>query len=221
MASGELSASLRLTQPGAMVAFGKLDVVSAGYQSAVQAARNAGYEAVERLAGGRAAVFHEGVLALAWALPAADPPSGIDARYEQAASMLTTALRRLGVDARVGEVAGEWCPGGWSINARGRVKIAGIGQRLVSGAAYVGAVIVAADPDRVREVLGPVYAELGLPWDPATAGSVADEVGGASLDDVIAAIDDEYAARYDLDESSLDESTLALARRLAPEHRSP
>ena len=35
------------------------------------------------------------------------------------------------------------------------------------------------------------------------------------------AIVDEYAARYDLVPAGLDERTLELARRLAPEHLSP
>ena len=42
-------------------------------------------------------------------------------------------LGRLGVDARVGEVPGEYCPGAFSVNARGRIKLAGVGQRLISG----------------------------------------------------------------------------------------
>ena len=41
----------------------------AGFEAAVEAARAAGFEPVVRLAGGRAAVFHEGTLALAWATP--------------------------------------------------------------------------------------------------------------------------------------------------------
>ena len=60
VAAGELPETLRLARPGPMVAFGKLDVVGPGYREAVAAARAGGFEAIERLAGGRAAVFHEG-----------------------------------------------------------------------------------------------------------------------------------------------------------------
>src|SRR3954468_15675311 len=62
VAAGELPETLRLARPGRMVAFGKLDVVGPAYPEAVRAARAGGYEAIERLAGGRAAVFHEGTL---------------------------------------------------------------------------------------------------------------------------------------------------------------
>jgi octanoyl-[GcvH]:protein N-octanoyltransferase len=201
-----------------MVAFGKQDAVSRGYDAAVRAAREAGFEAVLRLAGGRAAVFHEGTVALAHATPDPDPRSGVHRRFNDAADLIATALMGLGIDARVGEVVGEYCPGGYSVNARGRVKLAGIGQRVVAGGAHLGGVVVASDADRVREVLVPVYRALRLDWEPATAGSAANEAG-AGPEDVLAAIEAEYARRYELEEAALDEETLALARRLEPEHR--
>ena len=52
------------------------------------------------------------------------------------------ALQRLGVDARVGEVPREYCPGDYCVNARGQTKLAGIGQRLIKGAWHIGGVIV-------------------------------------------------------------------------------
>jgi hypothetical protein len=73
----------------------------------------------------------------------------------------------------------------------------------------------------VRDVLVPVYRELGLDWDPATAGSTADEEPAAGWEAVRDALIAEYAALGELEEASLDGETLALARRLAPEHRPP
>ena len=67
VARGELPETFRLARPGAMVAFGKQDVNSPGYTDAVTAAYAGGFEAVQRLAGGRAAVFHENTIAFAWA----------------------------------------------------------------------------------------------------------------------------------------------------------
>ena len=95
------------------------------------------------------------------------------------------ALRTLGVDARVGEVPREYCPGDYSVNARGQTKLAGIGQRLISGAWHIGGVIVVDGGDRVRDILVPVYEALGLDWDPATSGAVADEVPGTTWDDAV------------------------------------
>jgi lipoate-protein ligase A len=221
VAAGELPETARIGRPGPMVAFGRQDVASRLYAAAARAAREGGFEAVERLAGGRAAVFHEGTLAFAHATAENEPQAGIYARFEATAELMTVAFRRLGVDARMGEVPGEYCPGGYSVNAGGRTKLAGIGQKLIKGAAHLGGVLVVRDSERIRRVLVPVYRALGLEWDPATAGSVEDETGERSLDALEAALLEELSARYELEELPLDDETLALARRLAPQHRSP
>ena len=221
VAAGEVPEALRLSRPGKSVAFGKRDVVSPGYPRAVQAARRGGYEAVERLAGGRAAVFHDGTIALAHAVPDPDPRSHVDERFESTAGLLAAALARLGVEARVGEVPGEYCPGAHSVNARGERKLIGVGQRLVAGGVHVGGVVVVTGSERVSEILIPVYEALGLDWRPETTGAVADEVSGATWEAVSQAIVEEYARHIDVEPASLDEETLQLARRLAPEHLSP
>jgi lipoate-protein ligase A len=211
--AGELRETLRLARPGAMVAFAKQDAVAEGYAAAARAARERDFEAVLRLAGGRAAVFHEGTLAIAHAIPDPDPRPGIHDRFEGSAGLIASALRRLGLDARVGEVPGEYCPGGYSVNAGGRVKLAGVGQRLIKGAAHIGAVVVAQDGGRIAEVLVPVYGALGLSFDPATAGEA-----GVTLDELEATVRAEYAAHYTLVDTQLDAETLALAERLRSEH---
>jgi lipoate-protein ligase A len=221
VAAGELPETLRLARPGAIVAFGKLDVVGPGYREAVRAARAGGFEAIERLAGGRAAVFHEGTLAFSHAIPDPDPRSGVRPRFDQIADRVARALRSLGVDARVGEVPGEYCPGSHSVSAGGRTKLMGVGQRLISGGVHVGGVLVAEGADRVRDILVPVYDAMGLEWRPEATGAVADEVPGTTLDDVIEALRDAFAAEYELEPSELDPDTLDLARALAAEHLSP
>jgi octanoyl-[GcvH]:protein N-octanoyltransferase len=222
VAAGELPETLRLARPGTMVAFAKQDAVAPGYADAVRAARAGGFAAVLRLAGGRAAVFHDETIALAHAVPDPEPRARIHSRFEWTAALIARALRGLGVRADVGEVPGEYCPGGYSVNARGEVKLAGIGQRIIAGGSHLGGVIVVGGASRVRDVLVPVYRALELPWDPATAGAVEDELDGrvssawAAVRDAILA---EYARQYDLVEAELDDETLALAERLAPEHR--
>ncbi|MEB2346259.1 MAG: lipoate--protein ligase family protein [Deltaproteobacteria bacterium] len=177
VAAGERPETLRLYRPDDVVAFSGLDRASPGFARAVAAARAQGFDAALRLAGGRAAVFQTGSLAFAWAMPATELRGGIEERFEAVAGWVAAALRRLGVDARVGEVPGEYCPGAHSVNARGRVKLMGVGQRVVRGAAHVGGVVVVGGSGRVRGVLGPVYAALGLPFDPVSAGAVEDEIG--------------------------------------------
>jgi lipoate-protein ligase A len=136
-------------------------------------------------------------------------------RFRNVAGIVERALRRVGVDARVGEVPREYCPGDYSVNAGGRTKVAGIGQRLIKGAWHIGGVIVVSEGERVRDVLVPVYEALGLDWDPATAGAVADEAPGVTWEDVTQALEAELPSHT---ESKLDARTLADAQRLAPEH---
>ncbi len=221
VARGELPETVRLARPASVVAFAKRDAVAPGYVQAVRAAEGEGFGAVVRLAGGRAAVFHEGTLEVAHAAPSDDPRAGIHERFEAEATLMRRALERLGVDARVGEVAGEYCPGRWSVNSGGERKLAGIGQRVVAGGSHTGSVIVAEDAERVRRVLEPVYRELSLTWDPQTVGAVEDEVPGGSWEAVRDAVLAEYGARYDLVAGSLDDETVKLARDLSAEHRPP
>jgi octanoyl-[GcvH]:protein N-octanoyltransferase len=220
VAAGELPDALRIARPGRAVAFGKRDVISPGYGAAVEAARGEGFEAIERLPGGRAAVFHEDTVSVAHAIHDEHPREGVTRRFEETARLMADAFERLGVDARVGEVAGEYCPGEHSVNARGERKLMGLGQRVVSGGAHLGAVVVVAAEQRVREVLTPVYSALGLAWSPEATGSLADEVPGIGWQGAVEAIEAEYAERYELQPAQLDDETLALARRLAPEHLS-
>jgi lipoate-protein ligase A len=218
VAAGELEPTLRLHRPARELAFSKQDRAAAGFSAAVAAAREAGFEPVVRLAGGRAAAFHEGSLAIAWASPARRPVEHTRERFEWLATLVARTLAGLGVDARVGEVAGEYCPGAWSVNARGKLKLAGIGQRLIAGGAHAGGVIVVDDSALLRRALVPVYAALELDWDPATAGAVDDEVAGATLDDVSAALIAELEQEFELVEDELDERTLELAAELESGH---
>lgn len=214
VAAGELPAALRLHRPGAELALSKQDAVSAGFETAVAAGHAAGFEPVLRLAGGRAAAFHEGTIALSRATPEREPARSTRPRFEEVSGAVAAALRALGVDARVGEVPGEYCPGAWSVNARGATKLVGIGQRLVSGGAHVGAVVVVSGAQRLRALLVDVYEALGLEWDPATMGSVEDEIGQVGMEEVEEAIIAEVGATWELVPAALDAETLALAAQL-------
>jgi lipoate-protein ligase A len=221
VAGGELPETLRISRPGAAVAFGKRDVVSAGYAAAAAAARACGFDAIERLAGGRAAAFHEQTLHLGHAVRDREPRLRVTRRFEETAALVAGALERLGVNALVGEIPGEYCPGAHSVNARGETKLTGLGQRVIKDGSYTGGVVVVDGSDRIREVLIPVYEALSLEWLPETTGAVADERRDVAWEDVRAAIEAGYATAYGLEPAELDGETLALARRLAPEHRSP
>ena len=140
-------------------------------------------------------------------------------RFDTMAGMAERALRRLGVDAHVGAVPGEYCPGDHSVNARGSVKLVGVGQRVMRGAAHVGGVIVVNDAKRVRDGLVPVYRELELEMDPEAVGSVEDEVGGVTLDGVVDALLQEFAEHGPWREGEFRPDQLERAAELESQHR--
>lgn len=214
VASGELPDVLRLQRHAPAVAFGRLDALAPGYADALAVARSRGLEPFERLAGGRAAVYHEGVITIGEAL--ADPEANIHIarRYEATAETVAAALRALGVDARVGEVAGEYCPGDFSVNARGVRKLSGTAQRVIRGGAYVGTVLVVRDGARVARAVRELYAALGLDVDPDATGALDEEVPGVTLEAVEQALLDAYGARFGaLEATKLDPRTLAAAEQ--------
>jgi octanoyl-[GcvH]:protein N-octanoyltransferase len=219
VAAGELPETARLGRPGRLVTFGRRDAVSAGYRAAVEAARSSGYEVVERIAGGRAAAYNGQALNLSRAHRDPSPAGATRARFAEMAELLRATLADLGVDARVGEVEGEYCPGAFSVNAGGLVKLAGIGQRLIKGGAHVGCVIVVGGSNGLREVLVPVYEALGIDWEPATVGSVEDEIPGTTPAEVEEAILAALAERFEIEEVKLDPVTLALADQLEQRHQ--
>jgi octanoyl-[GcvH]:protein N-octanoyltransferase len=218
VAAGELGETLRLYRPPRLVSFGRLDLLEPGMAAAGRAAEAAGFPAVERVGGGRAAAFHEGTIAFAHAIPDRDPPAGMRERFARTAGAIGQALRDAGVDARVGEVPGEYCPGEFSVNADGRLKLAGTAQRLIRGGAYIEGVVVVEGADLVRDALVPVYEALEFPWDPATAGAARDVSPEATWDAVRDGLLAGLAAGRDVIRAELDEATLALAREWAPRH---
>ena len=221
VATGHLGETFRLYKPGRVVAFGRQDVVAEGYERAAAACRAEGFEAVERLAGGRAAVFHEGTLAFSWAIPTTDPLSGITERFAEIDEIIVRTLRGLGFDAHVGEIPGEYCPGRYSVNLEGRWKVMGVGQRLRRGVAHVGGVLVVFGRDLINRVLTPVYRELSFEWDHNATGSLRAVCPDITVVQVADALVTELASVAETSEVDLGDSTLRRAAHLAPEHLSP
>ncbi len=218
VSEGELPETFRIYVPSRVVAFGKQDRLAAGFRTAADIVRDGGYSPVVRLPGGRAAVFHEDTVALSWTIPTPDPVRGIRERFEAATAVLTDALERLGVASAVGEIPGEYCPGEFSVNHAGRIKLAGLGQRLGRGAAHVGGVLVVGRSEAVRSILVPTYASLDIDWDPSTVGAVQDIDADITVDAVIDSIITTIAETATLQPAPIDERTLAQAHELAPLH---
>ncbi len=218
VSAGEMPATVRLYVPGREVAFGKRDTVTPHYGDAVAAAREAGFAPVERLAGGRAAVFSEHTIAFSLALPAADPRTTIYDRFEQISGLIVDAFWRLGVASAVGEIPGEYCPGEFSVHHDRRIKLMGVGQRLARRAAHIGGVIAVNRTDLLLRALIPVYRALQLEWRPATTGSLGDVQQGVGNDDVIAAVKAELAEYFELTRDRIDQETVDAARAEAAQY---
>jgi octanoyl-[GcvH]:protein N-octanoyltransferase len=219
VASGQRGPVIRVYRPLPTVAFGRRDSFLDGFARAAAAATSAGFTPAIRSAGGRAAAYHEQCLVIDEIVPARDAMAEVDARFAAEAESQAQALRGLGVDARVGEVPGEYCPGRFSVNARGQTKLIGAAQRIISGAWLFSTVVVVDGAPRLRAVLEEVYAALALEWDPASVGSIAGEVAGVSVQLVQAALLRRVAERYRLTRSAVSDDERAAGRDLLGRHR--
>lgn len=182
VAAGEATDAVRLFSPAPTVAFSRRESLHPRFALAADAARAAGYLPVVRPAGGRAVVLDEDWLVV-------DLVSSETARrddgevFRERGRDFADLARGWGVDARLGGVAGEYCPGEWSVNARGAVKLVGTAQRVVRGARLFTASIPLRLSERAHGLLVEVNGILDLAWDPATVGSLAEEA--TVVDDVV------------------------------------
>ncbi len=164
---------LRTYRPAPTVSFSRRDTTTPGYLRAVAAAEARGFQPAVRSPGGRAAAYHRSCLCFEMVLPDSGDRNPVQ-QISALGDVLAAVLRDLGVDARVGAVPGEYCPGRYSVNGGGVAKIVGTAGRRVRGAILLGGSIVVADPDPLREVLGDVYGALNLPLDLETISAAVD-----------------------------------------------
>jgi octanoyl-[GcvH]:protein N-octanoyltransferase len=216
----ELDATIRVYRPaGPAVAFGRRDTNLPGFPAAVATCRMAGFAPVVRASGGRAVAHTTDALVIDHVSPDPLSPNGMEGRFGEFGELFAEVFRGFGVDARVGEVPGEYCPGAHSVNAHGEVKLVGTAQRMVRNAWLFSSVLIFDGAVVLRPLLSRVYDGLGLPFDPASVGALHDEAPGTTLDDVKAAVLDAYSSRFGLDPAEVDGTTLALAREMLDDHR--
>ena len=219
VASGSMDESLRLYRPGRALLFSSLDARRPGYLRAIEIAEAAGFKPVIRLAGGQAAAFLEESVAFAWATPDPDARGHIQSRFETLSGWIVSSLRRLGLDARVGAVVGEYCPGEFSANLGGRIKVMGVGQRVVRGGAHVGGVLTVGQTEELRGVLAPVYEALGYEFHPSTAGGISDVDSSLGVRDFVDAMGEILRdSGHFLEEKRFDVSILDEASELTSFH---
>jgi octanoyl-[GcvH]:protein N-octanoyltransferase len=181
--------AVRVWAPHRIVPFGRRDTRSDGYDAAAAAAREHGYEPVERSVGGRAVAYDgETTLAFARVTPVDGVRGGLDERYDALTRDVLAALAALGVDATEGEPPESFCPGQHSLQREG--KLAGLAQRVTQGAAITSGVLTVANHDDLAAVLDDVYGALDVPFDPESVGSVANAGGPSDPDPVREAFED-------------------------------
>jgi octanoyl-[GcvH]:protein N-octanoyltransferase len=213
VARGHSVPVVRIYRPPATVAFGRQERFAEGFATAAQAARAHGFAPVLRAPGGHAAAYDDGAIVLDEVMPEADAIAGIHERFAEHAERQAQALRTLGVDARVGRVPGEYCPGDFTVNAAGQRKLIGTAQRVVRGAWLFSTVVIVEGTERVRAVLEEVYAALGAEWDPLTAGAIVDEVPGLATTAVEHALLESYADRFRFTSAAPSPEIVAAAER--------
>ena len=220
--SGQVEESLRVYRPASpVVVFGRRDTRLPGFPSAVAAARAAGFEAAVRATGGRAVAYTSDALVVDHVRHEPGATGGQDARFEAFGEMFVDLFRGFGVDARLGAVPGEYCPGAHSVNARGVEKLVGTSQRMVPGAWLFSSLVVVGDEERLRPVLAEVYRCLGQEFDEGSVGSLSREVPGLDVDIVEAAVVDAYVAGRPATPVPVPADLLETARDLVDQYRIP
>lgn len=165
---------LRVRRPRPTAAFSPQDTAHPDYDRVRDRARASGFEPIERGTGGRLTIFDEGALAITLISAHREPHRYMMQRYEMLAAAIASALEKLGIRASVGELANEYCPGKFSVNAEGRVKLVGVAQRLNNRCFQMGAIISVARSDKACAGIAEAYAGMGLSFDPATYGGITD-----------------------------------------------
>lgn len=184
---------LRIARPGPTMAFGRRDERLPGFDRARAAVADEGFTAAVRPVGGTFAPMHEGSLVVdefGWSDRSEWPAE----RFDRHAALLAEVFTTYGIDARVGEVPGEYCPGAHSVNRAGRTKLSGTAQRVARGAWVVSSVIQVESVESLLAVTARVAAALDRPVDLTTVGALSDTVPGVDIAEVAARIATRFRA---------------------------
>jgi octanoyl-[GcvH]:protein N-octanoyltransferase len=162
---------IRVRRAPRCVAFSRRDQNQPGFADAAAAAERLGYRALVRPVGGTFVPLDDGSLVVdefGFSPPGEWPQD----RYRRHVDTLVDVYRGWGIDARVGELPGEYCPGRFSVNHAGRFKISGTAQRVSGGAWLVSTVVRVHSADPLVLVIHACSDALQAGIDPVLAGSV-------------------------------------------------
>lgn len=223
VASGERPATFSISPSVRHVGVTRRDTHRPGFERAVRAAEAEGYPTLVRGAGGGAIVGGPGTFGFSIIRPAEDGEDlrmGNRKRYDEATSLALAALRRLGVEAEIGEVREEFCPGDQSLRIgdyENGMKLCGIAQRVTKRAASVGGIVLVEGEEELARILTLVYGAMELPFRPASVGSLRRAGSEATLEEAMSAFAEEACLRYEAKQVSLSVRTLEKAREQGEE----
>lgn len=197
---------------GPTVAFSGRDLRSPGIAAATEVARAAGFETVVRSPGGRMVAYDSGAVVIDHLDSTSDIRQAGRSTFAANAESHVRVLRGLGdVDARIGEVDGEYCPGEFSINVAGTAKVVGSAQRVTATGSLFSTVVQVVISDRVRAVLADVSEALGYALRHSTIAGLADHVPALTAEQVAAAFVADYRGRLDMTDGQLPAEVVAHA----------
>ena len=217
VASGERGATVRVFRPGPTLALGRLDALQAECGAAAHVGRAHGYVPAVRLGGGRAVVYDRGSVQLDLVIAQRDGLAGTRTRFAYVERLLLETFGEIGIDARGGELPGEYCAGRWSVHAAG-LKLAGSAQRVVRGAALVTTIIPVEGGQHLRNALTDIYRTLAIAWRPSTCGAVEDLSEDIDARAMVDAVVSTLARHFELHARALALSSLSDAQALRPVH---
>ncbi len=198
------------------VAATRLETRLPGFRGAVDAVERLGFPVVVRNSGGGAVAANEGSLSFSLTFPVEDMRRDLFERYGEGVELVSSALRRVGVEAEGGEVEGEFCPGAYSVRSGGEngVKHAGLAQRVTKRAARIEALILVRGTEKLVPILEEFYGTLDLPFRPSSVGDLPVSIGK-----LVEALGAEVRERYGGWKGSLSGKTLERARAMRGEWR--
>ncbi|MDX8035400.1 hypothetical protein SK803_34765 [Lentzea sp. BCCO 10_0856] len=202
---------------GPTVAFSGRDLRSPGITKATRVARSAGFETVVRSPGGRMVAYDSGAVVIDHLDSTTDIRHAGSATFAANAESHVRVLRELGdVDARVGEVDGEYCPGEFSINVGGTAKVVGSAQRVTATGSLFSTVVQVVVSDQVRAVIEDVSEALGYDLRHSSIAGLADYAPGLTADEVATSFKADYRRRLDLTDGQVPAEVVAHASTVTP-----
>lgn len=226
VASGARPPTVSITPSARHVGVTRRDTFRPGFDEAVRACYEEGYPVLVRGSGGGATAADGGTFGFSVIRPVAgrEADRGIRDRYDEAAALVLGAFARLGVEAEIGEVRDEFCPGDHSIRVGGwrdGMKVVGIAQRITRRATSVGGIVLVHGEKELARVLERVYGAMSLPFRPGGVGSLRRAGVEVGIEEVVGAFAAETELRYGASRVPLDGRTLERARRSGAQHLVP